>query len=247
MHSVPCLDAKIVRAVTDGVTPSRRPFKPPHPPIIAGHDLISIAQNGTGRRPLSRCPPHQTLRATGSAAPHQGLGDRPDAPSSWCKSRRTCGRTRSICRDGGHGVWRRGRAAANPRLARGHGHHRRVPGRLLDLMGQRAADFSQVKFLVLDEGDRMLDMVSCRDIRRIVQQLPKQRQTLMFSASMSKEIEALTREFQHAPKVVQIGRRANPADTVTQLIYEVPQHLKTALLLHLLEDRQMDMVLVFRA
>jgi ATP-dependent RNA helicase RhlE len=119
------------------------------------------------------------------------------------------------------------------------------PGRLLDLVGRRTADFSQLKFLVLDEADRMLDMGFLPDIRRIVQQLPKQRQTLMFSATLSKEIEVLTREFQRAPKLVQIGRRANPAETVTQLIYEVPNHLKTSLLLHLLRDPQMDMVLVF--
>ena len=91
----------------------------------------------------------------------------------------------------------------------------------------------------------MLDMGFLPDIRRIVQQLPKQRQTLMFSATLSKEIESLTHEFQHAPKVIQIGRRANPAQTVTQLVYEVPKHLKTSLLLHLLQDPQMDMVLVF--
>jgi ATP-dependent RNA helicase RhlE len=67
----------------------------------------------------------------------------------------------------------------------------------------------------------------------------------MFSATLSKEIETLTHEFQRAPKLVQIGRRANPAETVTQLVYEVPKHLKPALLLHLLRDPQMDMVLVF--
>ena len=75
------------------------------------------------------------------------------------------------------------------------------PGRLLDLMGRRCADFSQLQFLVLDEADRMLDMGFLPDIRRIVQQLPKQRQTLMFSATLSKEIEALTHEFQRAPKI----------------------------------------------
>ena len=119
------------------------------------------------------------------------------------------------------------------------------PGRLLDLMGQRCADFSQLKFLVLDEADRMLDMGFLPSIKRIVQQLPKQRQTLMFSATLSKEIESLTHEFQRSPKTVQIGRRANPAETVTQLVYEVPKHLKTSLLLHLLREPQMNMVLVF--
>jgi ATP-dependent RNA helicase RhlE len=91
----------------------------------------------------------------------------------------------------------------------------------------------------------MLDMGFLPSIRKIVQQMPKQRQTLLFSATLSKEIESLTHEFQHHPKTIQIGRRANPAETVTQLVYEVPKHLKTALLLHLLQDPQMDMVLVF--
>jgi ATP-dependent RNA helicase RhlE len=67
----------------------------------------------------------------------------------------------------------------------------------------------------------------------------------MFSASLSKEIEVLTHEFQRAPKIVQIGRRANPAETVAQFVYEVPKHLKTSLLLHLLQDPRMDSVLVF--
>ncbi len=91
----------------------------------------------------------------------------------------------------------------------------------------------------------MLDMGFLPDIRRIGRQLPKQRQTLLFSATLSKEIESLTHEFQRAPKLIQIGRRSNPAETVTQLVYEVPKHLRTSLLLHLLQDPRMNMVLVF--
>jgi ATP-dependent RNA helicase RhlE len=120
-----------------------------------------------------------------------------------------------------------------------------TPGRLLDLMGRRAADFSGLNFLVLDEADRMLDMGFLPSIRRIVEALPRKRQTLLFSATLSREIEGLTHEFQHSPKTVQIGRRANPAETVTQLVYEVPKHLKPALLAHLLRDPGMNMVLVF--
>ncbi len=119
------------------------------------------------------------------------------------------------------------------------------PGRLLDLMAQRCADFSQLEYLVLDEADRMLDMGFLPDIRRVIGQLPKKRQTLMFSATLSKEIETLTHEFQHSPKIVQIGKRANPAETVTQLVYEVHKHLKMPLLSHLLQDEKMQMVLVF--
>jgi ATP-dependent RNA helicase RhlE len=119
------------------------------------------------------------------------------------------------------------------------------PGRLLDLMGQRCADFSKLEYLVLDEADRMLDMGFLPDIRRIVQQLPRKRQTLLFSATLSKEIEALTHDFQQAPKIVQIGKRSNPAETVTQHIYELPKHLKLSLLAHLLKDEKLQMVLVF--
>ena len=120
-----------------------------------------------------------------------------------------------------------------------------TPGRLIDLMGQRAANFSGIEFLVLDEADRMLDMGFLPPIRQIVKALPRKRQTLMFSASLSREIEKLTHEFQRSPKIVEIGRRANPADTVTQFAYEVRSHLKPALLLHLLADPQFDTVLVF--
>ncbi len=119
------------------------------------------------------------------------------------------------------------------------------PGRLLDLMGQRCADFSQLEHLVLDEADRMLDMGFLPDIRRVINQLPRKRQTLLFSATLSKEIEALTHEFQHSPKIVQVGKRSNPAETVTQLVYEVPKHLKLGLLQQMLQDDKLQMVLVF--
>ncbi|MEP7015724.1 MAG: DEAD/DEAH box helicase [Verrucomicrobiota bacterium] len=120
-----------------------------------------------------------------------------------------------------------------------------TPGRLIDLMGQRQTNFSGIEFLVLDEADRMLDMGFLPPIRQIVKALPKERQTLMFSASLSREIEKLTHEFQKSPKVIEIGRRANPAETVTQFVYDVRTHLKPALLLHLLADPKFDTVLVF--
>ena len=106
-----------------------------------------------------------------------------------------------------------------------------TPGRLIDLMGQRHGNFSGIEFLVLDEADRMLDMGFLPPIRQIVRALPQKRQTLMFSATLSREIESLTHEFQRSPKLIEIGRRANPAETVTQFVYEVSQHLKPSLLL----------------
>ena len=91
----------------------------------------------------------------------------------------------------------------------------------------------------------MLDMGFLPSIREVVKSLPRQRQTLLFSATLSKEIEALTHEFLKSPKTVQIGRRSNPAETVAQFVYDVPKHLKPALLAHLLKNAELNTVLVF--
>jgi ATP-dependent RNA helicase RhlE len=120
-----------------------------------------------------------------------------------------------------------------------------TPGRLLDIIRGREKAFAHIEFLVLDEADRMLDMGFVPAIRQIVKLLPRKRQTLFFSATLSREIEKLTGEFLQNPETVEIGRRSNPADTVTQSVYEIPQHLKPGLLLHLLQDPRMNMVLVF--
>jgi ATP-dependent RNA helicase RhlE len=120
-----------------------------------------------------------------------------------------------------------------------------TPGRLLDLIGRHKLDFTALEMLVLDEADRMLHMGFLPDIETIVGNLPKRRQTLMFSATLSKEVESLARRFQYQPKTVQIGKRSNPADTVAQCVYEVPAHLKNALLLELLKQPEMKRVLVF--
>jgi len=242
------LDAKILQAVQEAGYTEPTPIQTAAiPPIIAGSDLIGIAQTGTGKTAaftlpiltkLAALPPGQR-RATKVLviAPTRELVVQiEENVKAYAKHLPLTVATVF----GGVGEQPQIRA-----LRSGTDVVIACPGRLIDLMGQRCADFSQLKFLVLDEADRMLDMGFLPSIRRIVQQLPKQRQTLMFSATLSKEIESLTHEFQRAPKVVQIGRRANPAETVTQLVYEVPKHLKTPLLLHLLKDPQMDMVLVF--
>ena len=120
-----------------------------------------------------------------------------------------------------------------------------TPGRLMDLMGQGCTNFSECEFFVLDEADRMLDMGFLPNVRKIVSSLPKKRQTLLFSATLSKEIEKLTREFQHSPKYVEIGKRSNPADTVEQFLYEVSKSQKIGLLKHLLGNNELYSVLVF--
>ncbi|MGZ4974204.1 MAG: DEAD/DEAH box helicase [Limisphaerales bacterium] len=242
------LDAKILQAVKDAGYTEPTPIQTAAiPPIVAGHDLIGIAQTGTGKTAAFTLPlltrlaaqPPMQRRATRVLvlAPTRELVVQID------ENVRAYGKHLPLSVAtifGGVGEQPQIRA-----LRAGTDIIIACPGRLLDLMRRRCADFSQLKALVLDEADRMLDMGFLPDIKSIVQQLPKQRQTLMFSATLSKEIERLTHDFQHAPKMVQIGRRSNPAETVTQLVYEVPKHLKTPLLLHLLREPQMNMVLVF--
>jgi ATP-dependent RNA helicase RhlE len=218
------------------------------PPVLAGHDVIGIAQTGTGKTAAFTLP--ILARLAGMIADGTRRGTR------WL----ALAPTRELVVQIEENV--RAYAKHLPlRMATvfgGVGERPQIealrsgvdiviatPGRLLDLMGQRFGDFSGLRFLVLDEADRMLDMGFLPSIRRIIKALPQKRQTLMFSATLSREIEGLTHEFQHSPQIVQIGRRANPAETVTQLVYEVPKHLKPSLLAHLLQDPVFGSVLVF--
>jgi len=120
-----------------------------------------------------------------------------------------------------------------------------TPGRLIDHIQRNTINLSGVEVLVLDEADRMLDMGFVNDVRRIVGELPKKRQTLLFSATISPEVKTLAADMLKSPKVIQIGRPRNPIDTITQHIYAVEKALKMDLLLHMLEDPQMFSVLVF--
>ncbi len=119
------------------------------------------------------------------------------------------------------------------------------PGRLLDHIGRRTVDLSRVEVLVLDEADQMFDMGFLPDIRRILGHLPnRQRQTLLFSATMPAQIRRLAGDILQNPVRVQVAHDA-PADTVSHAFYPVPRHLKTALLLRLLGNTHTDAVLVF--
>ena len=111
-----------------------------------------------------------------------------------------------------------------------------TPGRLLELVERGHGRFQGLKALVLDEADRMLDMGFIPAIRTITKLLPKSRQSLLFSATMNGQIEALTKEFLNSPVVVEIDRRANPAETITQSMYEVFEQQKSDLLMHLLDS-----------
>ena len=120
-----------------------------------------------------------------------------------------------------------------------------TPGRLIDHIERNTIELRGVEVLVLDEADRMLDMGFVNDVRRIVGGLPKKRQTLLFSATISPEVKTLAADMLKSPKVIQIGRPRNPIDTITQHIYSVEKALKMDLLLHMIEDWRMFSVLVF--
>jgi ATP-dependent RNA helicase RhlE len=120
-----------------------------------------------------------------------------------------------------------------------------TPGRLIDHLDRQNVVFDDLEVLVLDEADRMLDMGFAPQINRIVDQIPSYRQTLLFSATMPPEVEALARKYLRKPVVVQIGRRSGVVDTVTHAVYPVPKDKKSALLAALLVKEELDSVLVF--
>jgi ATP-dependent RNA helicase RhlE len=120
-----------------------------------------------------------------------------------------------------------------------------TPGRLLDHVGQRTVNLSQVEIFVLDEGDRMLDMGFVPDVRKIAALLPAQRQTLLFSATFSDDVRRMAKEFQHDPEIVEVAARNSIADNLTQVLYPVDQARKADLLVHLIRRDSMEQVLVF--
>ena len=218
------------------------------PKLMLGHDLIGIAQTGTGKTAAFVLPMLHRLSLCHRQGQLRGLKALILAPTRELVVQIT----ESIQSYGQHlplriaaiygGV---GEEAQIKTLRKGVHILVATPGRLLDLGARHMVDFHALEVLVLDEADRMLDMGFLKDIEMICSNLPKRRQTLMFSATLSKQVESLARRFQSQPKMVQIGKRSNPADTVNQCVYEVPAHLKTALLLELLRQPKFKRVLVF--
>ncbi|MEN6307617.1 MAG: DEAD/DEAH box helicase [Anaerohalosphaeraceae bacterium] len=120
-----------------------------------------------------------------------------------------------------------------------------TPGRLMDHLQRRTIDLRGVEVLVLDEADRMFDMGFINDVKKIIGHLPENRQTLLFSATMSKEVKGLASGVQKNPTMIQIGQQHNPIETITQHIYPVRKDQKMDLLRHLLQNGNMYCVLVF--
>jgi ATP-dependent RNA helicase RhlE len=120
-----------------------------------------------------------------------------------------------------------------------------TPGRLLDHLERGTCNLGHVQHLVLDEADRMLDMGFLPDVRRIVQKCPRERQTLLFSATIPPQIDTLIKWAMHNPQMIEIGARRTPAETVKHVIYPVSEAQKTDLLLALLDRVHYESVIVF--
>lgn len=212
------------------------------PKVLDGRDVMGLAQTGTGKTAVFVLPILNRL-VGGKSGSVRALIIAPtrELAEQIHQAVETLGRKthiKSVTVYGGVGI--------HPQIQKLK--HADIvvacPGRLLDHIGRSTIDLSQVEVLVIDEADRMFDMGFVPDIRRILKHLPMKRQTLLFSATMPSEIRRLAGDVLRDPTTVQVGITA-PADTVSHAFYPVAQHLKTALLLRLLENTNAGSVLVF--
>jgi len=218
-------------------------------PAVAGRDIIACAQTGTGKTAAFVLPIlHHLASGTGT---HPG-GKLPRA-LVLTPTRELCQQVqqavakygkflslRSASIYGGAGMEQQIKA-----LRRGADIIVATPGRLLDHMQRKTVDLSGIRILVLDEADRMLDMGFINDVRKIIAAIPSQRQTMLFSATISADIKTLASNILRDPQTVQVGERRNPAETIVQHFYNAPQGSKIDLLVHALEAEHMQSVLVF--
>ena len=218
-------------------------------PALAGRDIIASAQTGTGKTAAFVLPLlHRLSLDEGRQAAHRKprvlvLTPTRELAQQVQLAASAYGRflpltTASIY--GGVGM-----DAQVKQLRRGVDIVVATPGRLLDHLEHRSVDLSHIEVLVLDEADRMLDMGFIRDVRKIIDAVPKQRQTMLFSATISPEIKHLAADILQSPQTVEVGERTNPAETVKQHFYAVSRELKTDVLVHALEAESMGSVLVF--
>ena len=220
------------------------------PLVLAGRDVLGCAQTGTGKTAAFALPILQQLskrsgRATAPSGRIRALVLCPtrELAQQIHESFRTYGQYTGVKQTVVFGGVKQGpqvralRAGVDVLIA--------TPGRLLDLMGQGLASVAATEILVLDEADRMLDMGFLPDIRRILAHVPRQRQTLLFSATMPPPIRKLANDILHDPVPVQVSRVSSPAPSVSHWVYHVEKLEKPTLLVRLLAQTPHTRVLVF--
>jgi ATP-dependent RNA helicase RhlE len=216
------------------------------PLLLEGSDVIGIAQTGTGKTAAFSIPILQKLNEKSK----RGRGPRAlvlaptrELAAQIVEEFKSYGKFLNfnyLAIYGGVGI-----VPQIKTLERGVDVLIATPGRLLDLMNQGKVDLKGVNFLVLDEADRMLDMGFVKDIKKVVKIIPEGRQTLFFSATMSKEILELTDEFLNNPKKIEVTPESTPVDKIEQCVFFIDRKDKEELLLDLIKQQKMDRVLVF--
>jgi superfamily II DNA/RNA helicase len=246
------LAPEILRAVSEQGYSTPTPIQAEAIPVVlSGRDVMGAAQTGTGKTASFSLPIIQRLLPAASTSasparhpvraliltPTRELADQVAANvQSYAKHTPL----RSAVVFGGVDM--------NPQsaeLRRGVEILIATPGRLLDHVQQKTANLGQVQILVLDEADRMLDMGFLPDLQRILNLLPKERQTLLFSATFSGEIKKLASTYLRNPQTIEVARSNSTATNVTQLVYEVAEGDKTGAVVQLIRERELKQVIVF--
>lgn len=243
------LSAELLRAVEkqgyDEATPIQQQAIPL---VLEGKDVLAGAQTGTGKTAGFTLPVLQRLQNK-----HAEGHKRHPKVLVLTPTRELAAQVHESVRDYGQYLPFRsavifGGVSINPqkqKLIKGVDIVVATPGRLLDHVQQRSIDLSRVEILILDEADRMLDMGFIRDIRKILNVIPSKRQTLLFSATFSREIKALASEFLHQPVEIQVTPENTAVDLVSQIVYPVDKKRKRELLSHKIGEEEWQQVLVF--
>ena len=243
------LSTDLLRAVADqGYTEPTPIQQQAIPAILLQQDIFASAQTGTGKTAGFTLPLLQLLGTTNPNKVHRTpkaliLTPTRELADQVNDSVKTYGKyqsLRSAVVYGGVGI-----GPQIQMLRRGVDILVATPGRLLDHLGQKTVDLSQIEILVLDECDRMLDMGFIRDIRKILAILPPSRQTLMFSATFSKPIQQLANTLLKSPTQIEVAPRNTAAEQVEQVVHPVDRDRKRELLSHMIGFHNWKQVLVF--
>lgn len=243
------LSDKILRAVTDKgyTTPSPIQAKA-IPPVMQGKDVLAAAQTGTGKTAGFVLPIMHVLSEQSTDNRKRKIRSLILTPT-----RELAAQIKANIDEYGSYLDLKslvifGGVGANPqinKLRAGVDILVATPGRLLDLCQQQACDLRGVEMLVLDEADRMLDMGFINDIKKVMNYIPKQRQTLLFSATFSKEIKVISKQFLTNPVTVEVAPQNTTAERVEQRAYRCDQGMKAELATHLIQQGDWQQVLVF--
>ena len=244
------LRAELVRAVSEKGYDIPTPIQTQAIPLVLeGRDLMGSAQTGTGKTAGFTLP---LLQRLAEKQPPQNRR-RPLRALVITPTRELAAQVAQSISDYGKHLPLKsavvfGGVSINPQkqqLVRGVDILVATPGRLLDHVGQRSVDLSEVELLVLDEADRMLDMGFIHDIRKVLALVPKQKQTLLFSATFSDDIKKLANGLLKSPALVEVARRNTTVEAIEQVVHPVDKSRKRELLSHLIGAERWQQVLVF--